>query len=142
MSLTSNNLYIVDGHCDTVYHFRHTGEYNFASATKEDILICPQEGGVALNSLPYLLNYEFKPYQTVTRVLQLAEHFLAEMEKTVHTYKSLKRSKTGCQLQRNWQHMSGRAEPLEAGVEILHILSSGFAGVGLTESHGGLQVVE
>ena len=87
MSLTSNNLYIVDGHCDTVYHFRHTEEYNFAQRNERGHIDLPrlQEGGVALQFFALFIEPEFKPYISNTGVG--GRTFSAEMEKTVHTYK-------------------------------------------------------
>ncbi|MGI6658261.1 MAG: dipeptidase [Dethiobacteraceae bacterium] len=139
MSLTSNNLYIVDGHCDTVYHFRHTEEYNFAQRNERGHIDLPrlQEGGVALQFFALFIEPEFKPYQTVTRVLQLAEHFLAEMEKNcahvqiVKTQQDLDDARAQRKLAA-LMTLEG-AEPLEGGVEILHILYRlGLRGVGLT----------
>ncbi|HZK24629.1 MAG TPA: dipeptidase [Oscillospiraceae bacterium] len=139
MSAQNNPLIIVDGHCDTVHHYRHTEGYNFAQRNKVGHLDLPrlQEGGVALQFFALFIEPEFKPHQSVTRALQLAEHFIAEMGKNSEQVQIVKTQQdlTDALTQRKLAALMTLegAEPLEGGVEILHILYRlGLRGVGLT----------
>ena len=133
------DIFIADGHCDTVHHFRGTAGYNFSKANNIGHIDLPrlQKGGVALQFFALFVEPEFKPFQALQRTLQLMEHFLSEMKKNGDQIKVIRTQQDLAEAIKQQKlaalmSLEG-AEALEAGVEILQIFFRlGLRGVGLT----------
>ncbi|NLZ94130.1 MAG: membrane dipeptidase [Firmicutes bacterium] len=139
MNYSKKDFFIIDGHCDTVHHFRETKGYNFSETNSIGHIDLPRlkEGGISLQFFALFVEPEYKPFQALQRTLQLAEHFLCEMGKNseqvkvIRTLQDLEEAMTQQKLGA-LMTLEG-AEALEGGVEILQILYRlGLRGVGLT----------
>ena len=138
MSRLQHDFYVVDGHCDTVHLFAEK-TYDFIAHNTCGHIDLPRllQGGVNLQFFAMFIEPEFKPFLSLTRALQLLEHFLAVMDpltEQVAIIRTLSDLENAVKTNKFAALIALEgAEPLEGGIEILHILYRlGVRSIGLT----------